>query len=192
MDHINSYNHGIIVLVVSVLFGLLSSIRYIKEKRHIELFIVLAAYLLPPYIFYSSRKPIALFLSSILTGTGIAQSIIDFGAILILLPIMVFWIFWLLFGGYALIEDELDMAGFIIAHFKRKHLMSKIAGITLMIIGLFLLFFPIAQIGPNIWLIPFVLFAVLSYFKGAIYITFPKDATEEIDHFFNNMRKYVQ
>ena len=99
---------GVLFVLISIACGILSAFRYIRDKRFLESIIIFLSYFLPPIIYNSAKEPLSSLLKDTFYGTALLEGIADVGSMVLLSPIIIFWVFWLAFGGYALIEDNID------------------------------------------------------------------------------------
>jgi uncharacterized membrane protein len=106
------FGYGWIVLLISVACGLASSVWYMKHMRFLEAFMILAAYFFPPYVFFAAKSPLFSLLQQLFAGVD--EKLLDFSATIILSPLIAFWAFWLLFGGYALVSEGVDLTAYLI------------------------------------------------------------------------------
>ncbi|MEK6766397.1 MAG: hypothetical protein AABY49_09275 [Planctomycetota bacterium] len=186
------YGYGCIFFLISIGCGLASSFRYVREKRFLESFIILAAYFFPPCIFFAAISPLSSLLRQLPMGIGIDENLIDGCSKIVLSPLIFFWVLWLLLGGYALFDDDMDLIGYLRDHFRKRYIQSKIAGLSLMVLGLLLFFLPFIYLGTGILLLPFTIVGLLTYFRGAIYVALLKDSAREIDELIGRMKNRLQ
>jgi hypothetical protein len=169
-------NYVTLFFLLSIVYYVLIYFRYLKERRLLEAIIFLAAYFLPLYAIFKAKKPLISLLKHLLQRNDDAVKVIDSIAKIILSPILVFWIFWLFIGGYAVIKN-IDLMDYLKDHFRKQYIKSKVFGFSLMILGLLLLLLPLMIYpGTGIWQMPFVTVSLLAYFIGAICVVIPKIA----------------
>ncbi len=175
------FNYVSLFLLISIVCGVLASLRYLKERRFLEAIIILAAYFLPLYVIFKAKHPLTSLLKNMLQQNVAAAEVIDGIAIIILSPILFFWIFWLFWGGYAVFIKNIDLIHYLRNHFRKKYIKSKVVGFSLIILGLPLLLLSLIFLGTGIWLFPFVTISLLLYFIGAICVVIPKVSESKIN-----------
>lgn len=184
-----SYNYRSLFLLISIVCGVLISLRYLKERRFLEAIVFLAAYFLPLYAIFEVKHPLTVLLKRLLQWNIAAVELIDGIAIIILSPILFFWIVCLSFAGHAVFIDHNNLVHYLKSHFKKKYIKSKVVGFSLMILGLLLLLLPLIYIGTDIWLMPFVTISLLAYFIGTISVVIPKNSESKINETIRKIRK---
>ena len=167
--------------LLSIVCGVLISLRYLKERRFLEAIVFLAAYFLPLFAIFIVKGPLVDLLKRLLLWNINNVEIIDGIAIIIVSPILFFWIVCLFLGGYAVFIKDIDLIHYLKNHFRKKYIKSKVVGFSLMILGLLLLLLPLIYIGTGIWQLPFITVSLLAYFIGAICVVIPKVSESKIN-----------
>jgi hypothetical protein len=176
-----SYNYRSLFLLISIVCGVLLSLRYLKERRFLEAIVFLAAYFLPLYAIFKVKHPLTSFLKHLLQRNIAAVELIDVIAIIILSPILFYLIVCLSFAGYDIFIGDNNLVHYLKSHFRKKYIKSKVVGFSLMILGLLLFLLPLIYIGTDIWVMPFETVSLFAYFMGAFCVVIPKISESKIN-----------
>lgn len=175
-------------LLIAIVCGVLTSLRYLKERRFLEVIIILAVYILPLYAIIEVKHPLTSLLRQLLHQNFADAEVIDGLAIIILSPLLLFWVFWLFLSGYSVFINNFDLMHYLENHFRKKYIKSKVVGFSLIILGLPLLLFSLIFLGTGIWLFPFVTVSLILYFIGAICLVIPKLSENRINEIICRIR----
>lgn len=167
--------------LISIVFGVLISLRYLKEKRFPEAIVFLAAYFIPLLALFIVKGPLVDLLKHLLLWNITYLEIIYVLAIIISSPILFFWTVCLFLGGFAAFIGDHNLVKYLKNHLRKKYIKSKVVGFSLMILGLLLLFLPLIYIGTGIWQFALVTVSLLAYFIGAVCLVFPKSSESKIN-----------
>ncbi len=167
--------------LIAIVCGVLTSLRYLKERRFLEVIIILAVYILPLYAIFKVKHPLTSLLKHLLQQNVADAEVIDGLAIIILSPLLFFWIFWLFLSGYSAFINNFDLIHYLENHFRKKYIKSKVVGFSMIFLGLPLLLLSLIFLGTGIWLFPLVTVSLILYFIGAICVVIPKVSESKIN-----------
>jgi hypothetical protein len=170
-----------VFLLIAIVCGVLTSWRYLKDRRFLEVIIILAVCFLPLYAILKAKHPLTSLLKHLLQQNVADAEVIDGLAIIILSPLLFFWIFWLFLSGYSVFINNFDLIHYLENHFRKKYIKSKVVGFSLIILGLPLFLLSLIFLGTGIWLFPLVTVSLLLYFIGAICLVLPKVSESKIN-----------
>ena len=102
------------------------------------------------------------------------QRIIGFSVALLYLPILLFWMGWLVVGGYLVLSGDIDVARIIKSHLTRDSLKHKAIGLGMMAIAVVIYVGTMVMTNPNVIRILPLGVSFLLYFRGAIPFVFPE------------------
>ncbi len=169
-----------IILLITLVSSVLASLRYLKKGRFLEVFIILATYFLPLSAIIKVKNLLTSFLKDLLQRNASAVEAIDGIVVIILSPVLFFWIVLLFFGGFALLED-IDLIHYLKSHIRKKYIKSKLVGFSLVILGLLLGLLSLIYIDLGIWQTSFLSISLFAYFIGAFFIVIPKESESMIN-----------
>ncbi len=187
-----SYSYRKLFLLITIVCGVLASLRSLKKRRFLEAIIILATYFLPLYVIFKVKHPLTSFLKNLLQQNVDFVAVIDLISIIILSPILIFWIFWLFLGGYAVFAKNIDLIDYLNNYFRKRYIKSKVVGFSFIILGLLLFLLHLIYIGSGIWQVPFVTVSLFVYFIGAICVVIPTYSESKINEIIGKITMEVK
>lgn len=178
-------------LVISIVCGGLIYLRYLKERRFLEAIVFLAAYFLPLFAIFIIKGRLVDLLKRLLLWNITYVEIIYGLAIIIVSPILFFWVVCLFFGGYDAFIKNNYLIHYLKNHFRKKYIKSKVVGFSLMIPGLLLFLLSLIYIYTGIWQFLFGTVSLVAYFLGAICVVIPKISESKINEIIRKIKRGV-
>jgi len=163
---------GLIVLV-SLLVGLYKIIQLFKLKLYKEAIVVLALYLLPPIIISQIHR-LAFPLQNYFGGENISIGEFKFILVFISLPLIIFWVAWLCYGGFTIDPKFFRINKVLNSYSNSLSINHFFLSICLIFVGIAIFMLSIFIIPPSIFrIVPFVL-SFMAYITGFIMLVFPE------------------
>jgi NADH:ubiquinone oxidoreductase subunit K len=129
-EEVYFYPYSNVVLLVSLICGCIGIFNLLRDREYLDALLSLLLYLIPPVIIFILIPTATHHITRTIPSFSVHPEIIRFGIMLILGPIILVWIMWLLFGGFALIEKEIKLRQVLREHFTHQSLLKKLFGLS--------------------------------------------------------------
>ncbi|MFH1563406.1 MAG: hypothetical protein ABIF11_08340 [Nitrospirota bacterium] len=169
------YNMYIIAFFISLICGMVGFVKLLRQHRYSDAWFVAALYVLPPTVFFYSVPWLSTELGKLTFLFDVPQDHIRCSVILLLSPVAALWAGWLFFGGFIVIEGDVNTRDYFRQHLAKGSLRNKAVGVLLMISGVTIYTVTIVLTEPSvIRIVPFWV-SILLYFRGVLSLIFPED-----------------
>jgi hypothetical protein len=168
-----AFSYGNIILLISIICGIIAVAINLRRRRYVDAVFIVILYVAPPAVFFSLTPLLTAKAAQFKLFQGFDSDQIRGTIILLLSPFVAGWAMWLIFGGYAAINDDIDFREYLASHFTRDSLFSKLGGLILMTLGTLILVATLVYIPASLLRLPTFVISLLIYFFGALMLVFP-------------------